>query len=56
MQELRKNHLKIFLIELYGIPHTYRKRIISTFMKTLQIKLLGTFINSKVVYFKKHLA
>ena len=48
-----KTHLKIFFTKLYGIPHTRRKdRLCFHKNSTNQIFI---FINSKAVYFKKHL-
>ena len=54
MKELCKNHLKIFLIRLCGILLARRKDH-SCFCKYF-INQTFTFINSKVVYVKKHLA
>ena len=54
MKELRKNHLKIFLINLCGILHARRKDHF-WFYKYFTNQTF-TFINSKVVYVKKHLA
>ena len=54
MKELRKNHLKIFLIKLCGILHARRKDHFC-FYKYFTNQTF-TFINSKVVYVKKHLA
>ena len=54
MKELCKNHLKIFLIKLCGILHARRKDHFC-FYKYFTNQTF-TFINSKVVYVKKHLA
>ena len=54
MKELCKNHLKIFLIKLCGILHAHRKDHFC-FYKYFANQTF-TFINSKVVYVKKHLA
>ena len=53
MKELCKNHLKIFLITLCGILHARRKDHFC-FYKYFTNQTF-TFINSKVVYVKKHL-
>ena len=49
-----KNHLKIFLIKLCGILHAHRKDNFC-FYKYFTNQTF-TFISSKVVYVKKHLA
>ena len=54
MEELCKNHLKIFLIKLCGILHAHRKDHFC-FYKYFANQTF-TFINSKVAYVKKHLA
>ena len=54
MKELYKNHLKIFLIKLCGILHARRKDHFC-FFKYFTNQTF-TFINSKVVHVKKHLA
>ena len=54
MKELCKNYLKIFVIKLRGILHACRKDHFC-FYKYFTNQTF-TFINSKVVYVKKHLA
>ena len=54
MKELCKNYLKIFVIKLRGMLHACRKDHFC-FYKYFTNQTF-TFINSKVVYVKKHLA
>ena len=54
MKELRKNHLKIFLIKLCRILHARRKDHFCFYKYFINQTFI--FINSKVVYVKKHLA
>ena len=53
MKKLCKNHLKIFFIKLGGILHARRKDHFCFYKYSTNQTF--TFINSKVVYVKKHL-